>query len=114
MYVTIDVSESRNCPMYLERVFEGRGEPKLIHQVVAPNPMGDDIKCYVTGWSSSGQCLAYGVLVEDSGEGILMLLYGGDEGLRLRPVSSPGDWDVNDSAQWGESCLLLHRDVELN
>ena len=99
--------------MSLERVFDGKGEPRSIEQMVAPNPMGDDINCRVTGWSSSGPCPAYAIMVEDSGEGILMLVYGGDEGLRLQPADGSEEWDLEDANQWGEACLLLHKDVEL-
>ena len=99
--------------MSLERVFEGKGEPRCIQHLVAPDPIGDDQNCHVTGWSSSGACPAYAILVEDSGEGILMLVYGGDEGIRLQPAKGPEEWDLDDSNQWGEACLLLHREVEL-
>ena len=114
MYVAVNVEASSNCPMQLERVFETLGEPREVHRTVAPDPLGQDVRCRVTGWSSEGACPAYGVLVEDSGEGILMLIYGGDEGIRLKPESSLEEWDVSSPGQWGEACLLLDRDVELS
>ena len=113
MYVAVNVEASSNCPMQMERMFETLGEPREVHWAVAPNPMGEDVRCRVTGWSSEGPCPAYGVLVEDSGEGILMLIYGGDEGIRLKPADSLNEWDVNYPSQWGEACLLLDKDVEL-
>ncbi|GIS93405.1 MAG: hypothetical protein CM1200mP22_06420 [Dehalococcoidia bacterium] len=46
-------------------------------------------------------------LAEDSGEGVVLLVYGGDEGLRLQPAESGDDWDLANPAQWGEACLML-------
>ena len=114
MYVAVNVEASSNCPMQMERMFETLGEPREVQWAVAPNPMGQDVCCRVTGWSSEGPCPAYGVLVEDSGEGVLMLIYGGDEGIRLKLAESPEEWDVDSPSQWGEACLLLGKDVELS
>ena len=58
-------------------------------------------------------CPAYSVLVEDSGEGIVMLIYGGDEGIRLKPVDEKEAWLLSSPRQWGEPCLLLDKDVML-
>ena len=51
-------------------------------------------------------------LVADSGEGAVTLIFGGDEGIRLKPVDSPEPWDMDSPNQWGEPCLLLDLDVE--
>ena len=61
----------------------------------------------VTGWSSVGPVPAYAVHVEDSGEGVVLLIYGGDEGIRLKDGNSIDPWDLEDPSQWGEPCLLL-------
>lgn len=100
--------------MQLERMFETLGEPREVQWTIAPDPKGQDVRCRVTGWSSEGACPAFGVLVEDSGEGVLMLIYGGDEGIRLKPAESPEEWDLSSTSQWGEACLLLDKDVELS
>ncbi len=87
--------------------------PSVVTKVVAPDPMGGEQMCDVTGWSSSGPCPAYSVLVEDSGEGIVMLIYGGDEGIRLKPVDDKEEWRLSSPSQWGEPCLLLDKDIML-
>ena len=90
------------------------GAPVAVSRVMASDPEDNDGMCDVTGWSSElGPCAAYAVLVEDSGEGVAMLIYGGDEGIRLKPVGSPDQWDLNSSREWGEACLLLDKDVEI-
>ena len=61
-------------------------------------------------WENLVQEVHNGPLVEDSGEGIVMLIYGGDEGIRLKPVDEK---EASSPRQWGEPCLLLDKDVML-
>jgi hypothetical protein len=48
--------------------------------------------------------------VEDSGEGICYLVYGGAWGLRLKEASSQEEWSLEDNSQWAEPFLLLPSD----
>ena len=107
MFVEVEVSESANCPMSLTRVFDAMEAPVQVTGVEASDPHGRDMMCDVTGWSSSGPCPAYAALVEDSGEGVALLVYGGDEGIRLRPSGHTEQWELTNPLQWGEACLLL-------
>ena len=107
MFLEVDVTESANCPLSMVRMFDAMEDPKEIGGVVAAGPDGEDRLCRVTGWSSSGPCSAYAVLVEDSGEGVATLVYGGDEGIRLQPWDRSEPWDLSSPHQWGEACLLL-------
>lgn len=45
--------------------------------------------------------------VEDSGVGTAYLLFGGEWGIRLRPIQVEGPWRFDDSDEWGEPYLLL-------
>ena len=112
MFLEIDVLESANCPLSVNRMFDAMEEPVQVSKVLAADPEGNDLICDVTGWSASGPCPAYAALVEDSGEGIAMLVYGGDEGIRLKPADSREDWALTSSRQWGEACLLLDKNVK--
>ena len=113
MYIEVDVSEGPNCSWTLNRLFSALSTPHLVSEVVAPDPKGNDCLCKVTGWSAAGPCAANAVLVEDSGEGVVTLLYGGDGGLRLKALDNEEPWDLESSLQWGEPCLLLNQDVVL-
>ena len=113
MFIEVDVSEGPNCPLTVNRMFMALGKPTRVTRVIAPDPQSNDADCQVTGWSSSGPCDAYAVLVEDSGEGVVMLLYGGDQGIRLKQAYNEDPWDLESPRQWGEACLLLDRGVEL-
>lgn len=113
MFIEVDVSAEANSPLALTRMFDAMDVPRLVSWVVTAHPEGNDRACEVTGWSSQGPCPAYAVLVEDSGEGIAMLVYGGDQGIRLRAPGAREDWDLGSPRQWGEACLLLDKDVGL-
>ena len=111
MLIEVEVAAGDNSPLDLHRMFDLLEEPRAVARVLAPDPMGKDAWCDVTGWGADGPCPAMAALAEDSGEGVVLLVYGGDEGVRLRPAGTDGDWDLNDSRQWGEACLMLGRGV---
>lgn len=110
-YIDVEVEENDNC-WPLHRIFQTLGPVQAVTTVAAPDPMGVDAMCSVTGWSSNGPAPAYAVPVADSGEGIVTLIFGGDEGIRLKPVDTREQWDLQSPNQWGEPCLLLDPDVE--
>ena len=111
MLMEVDVEADENSPMDLNRVFDLLSDPRAIRRVFTAAPSGKDIWCQVTGWSRNGPCPAFAALAEDSGEGVVLVVYGGDDGIRLRPAGSPGDWDLTSEDQWGEACLMLGKDA---
>ncbi|MCH7737708.1 MAG: hypothetical protein IH872_09965 [Chloroflexi bacterium] len=111
MLVEVEVVSGENSPMDLHRMFDLLTDPIEVMRVFATNPVGEDLWCQVTGWSSQGPCAAMSALAEDSGEGVVLLVYGGDEGLRLQPAGSGDDWELTNSAQWGEACLMLAKET---
>ena len=111
MLIEVEVIAGANSPLDLHRMFDLVEEPRAVSRVLAPDPKSEDVWCDVTGWDAGGPCPAMTALAEDSGEGIVLLVYGGDEGVRLRPAGWPGDWDLADNGQWGEACLMLGKDT---
>ena len=64
----------------------------------------------VTAWTSrthDNKAQAYAARVEDSSEGQAYVVFGGDWGVRLRPVDSTSAWDLGDAEQMGETHLVL-------
>ena len=110
-YINVDVEDNQNC-WPLQRTFQTLGPLQPVQKVDAPDPMGVDAVRSVTGWSSDGPCPAYAALVADSGEGAVTLIFGGDEGIRLKPADNQEPWSLESPNQWGEPCLLLDPDVE--
>ena len=111
MLMEVEVVAGENSPMDLNRVFDLLSEARPISRVFTADRMGEDIWCDVTGWSEDGPCPALAALSEDSGDGVILLVYGGDDGIRLRPVGSDIEWDVSNAGQWGEPCLMLDKDT---
>lgn len=111
MLLEIDVVATSNSPRDLNRIFDLIAEPRTIRRVFTSDPMGQDIWCEVTGWGEDGPCPALAAPSEDSGDGVVLLVYGGDDGIRLRAADSPGNWDLANSGQWGEPCLMLDKDT---
>jgi hypothetical protein len=113
MLFKIDVADGENSPMALTRVFDLLSEPRIVRRVYATDPAGQDLWCEVTGWSEGGRCPARAALAEDSGDGVILLVYGGDAGIRLKPIGCPEEWDLASPSQWGEPCLMLDRSTPL-
>ncbi len=107
MLLEVEVSAGDNSPLDLHRMFDLLSDPVTVGRVMATDPLGRDLWCDVTGWGPSGPCPAMAALSEDSGEGVVLLVYGGEEGIRLREAGSGDDWDLSDGSQWGEACLML-------
>jgi hypothetical protein len=111
MLYELEVSGEGNSPMELNRVFDLLEKPRSVTRIFTSDFMGNDQWCDVTGWGEEGPCPAYAVLAEDSGDGVILLVYGGDEGIRLKPSNPNEDWDLNNTNQWGEPCLMLSKDA---
>ena len=111
MLVEVEVAAGDNSPFDLHRMFDLLEEPTPVSRVIAPDPLSGDTWCEVTGWDSTGPCPAMAALAEDSGDGVVLLVYGGGEGLRLRPAGSGDVWDLHAGQQWGEPCLMLDKDT---
>jgi len=108
--ILLEIPDNPNCPSVEQRVFHDVEPARPVFRVRLSQD-GQPARWYdVTGWTAAGTpCPAWVQKVDDSGEGVAFLLYGGDAGLRLRPTGA-GDgatWQLEDSRQWGESFFLL-------
>ena len=109
-FIEVEVEENDNTYGVPLRVFSAKGEPFQVSQVKMDTPAGEGIPHWTTGWSSAHggtPCPAYCVPVEDSGAALSYLVYGGDWGLRFKPLGSDEDWGMGIEDQFGEPCLLL-------
>ena len=111
MLIDLEVAAGENSPMELHRVFDLISEPRAVTGIFTADSDGLDRWCDVTGWSDSGPCPAHAALSEDSGEGVILLVYGGDQGIRLKAAGRSEDWDLASDNQWGEPCLMLDKDA---
>ena len=47
------------------------------------------------------------VPVSDSGQAAVHVVCGGDWGIRLKPIGTDEEWDLDSPDQWGEPYLML-------
>ena len=109
-WIDVEVEDNDNCYGLPMRTYETLGPSVRVIQAMVAGPAGPEDLHWVTGWQSDGEgspCPAYYVPVSDSGEGAACLLYGGDWGVRFKPVHSDEEWSVESPHQWGEPYLLL-------
>ena len=111
MLFEVEVSADENSPLDLHRMFDLISEPRRITRVFTADVTGNDRWCDVTGWDDSGPCPAHAALSEDSGEGVVLLIYGGEHGIRLKTTDCFEDWSLASKNQWGEACLMLDKDA---
>ncbi len=111
MLFEVEVSADENSPMDLHRMFDLISEPRRITRLFTADATGSDRWCDVTGWDGSGPCSAHAVLSEDSGDGVVLLVYGGEHGIRLKTTDCLEDWSLDSKNQWGEPCLMLEKDA---
>lgn len=113
MRLELDIVAQSNSPLDLNRIFSLLSEPREIRRVFTADPRDREGWYDVTGWEAGNPCPARAVLAEDSGDGTILLVYGGEDGIRLRPTGSTDQWDMGDVAQWGEACLMLGQDTQV-
>ena len=102
--------ENPNFEFTDDRVFQERTEPRAISHVLRRR-QGLEVWCPVIGIHKGNKHLpALARKVEDSGEGVCYLVYGGLWGIRLKDQICRDEWSMDDAHQWGEPFLLLPAD----
>ncbi len=107
-FVNLFIEPNPNCREGCSQRFQASSEPREVRRIRHSPGGGETIDCGVEGLSSAGggtPCPARAVRVEDSGAGMVTLLYGGDWGLRLTPRDG--------GAPFGEPYLLVDDDAIL-
>lgn len=106
--ILIEIPHNANCAPVDLRVFHDLAPAQAVRQVRMARD-GTDAQWYdVTGWTVSGSpCPALLQKVDDSGDGVAFLLYGGEAGLRLRPAGDAAAWAAGAATQWGEPFLII-------
>lgn len=105
--VVIEIPPNANCETVEMRLFHDLGPPRPVSRVRLEREPGVSHWYEVTGWTVAGSAQpALAQRVDDSGEGVALLIYGGDAGLRLRPSGSQAPWQLGHPEQWGLPFIL--------
>lgn len=106
--IAIEIEPNPNCEPVDLRVFHDVGPPRRVAQVRIERSAMPTHWCVVTGWTQANTTApAYARKVDDSGDGVVWLITGGDAGLRLQPSWQPRTWSLDEGEQWGEPFLLI-------
>jgi hypothetical protein len=108
MYV--EVEPNPNCEASVFLRFREQGAARPVSQVRSYDRVSNGEWCWITGLQgegTEGQCEAWARPVEDSGAGLVYLVWGGAWGLRLKAANNPEAWSFESRHQWGEAYLLL-------
>ena len=107
--LVIEIPPNPNCEPVELRVFHDLEPPRPVTHVRLERPQGGGPSWYtVTGWTASGALSpALARKVDDSGEGVALLVSGGDAGLRLQPEADAAAWRLDDARQHGAPFLLV-------
>jgi hypothetical protein len=108
MYFEVD--DNPNYPNSVSMRFKALGPARAIIQLRVSDRNSEGELCWVTGWCDDAKkpvCPAYAQPVEESGQGLAYLVYGGNWGVRFKPVALNEDWDLSSPNQWGEAFLLI-------
>ena len=105
--IIIEIPPNPNCDAVDMCVFHDLTPPRLVSQVRLEREQGVAQWYEVTGWTTSGTTQsALAQKVDDSGEGVALLIHGGDAGLRFRPAGSQTAWQLRHAEQWGTPFIL--------
>lgn len=104
--IILDIPPNPNCDA-TERVFHDVETARPVARIRLERARGVAAWYDVTGWTRAGTpCPALAQKIDDSGEGVAFLIYGGDAGLRFRPADSGEPWDLQNAHQWGDAFLI--------
>ncbi|MEK7215679.1 MAG: hypothetical protein AAB289_08810 [Chloroflexota bacterium] len=112
----LDVEAGDSCPYSMQMVFSTLGEPRRVDRVRIYHRDPEGEWCAITGWETDNTpSPAWAARVEDSGQAMAFLVYGGSNGIRMAPqaIDAP-DWAIHAAGQWGESHLLLAEDQDIH
>lgn len=114
MYV--DVEANPNCAQSVFARFRELGPARPVSQVRVADRVPTGEWCRVIGRQEDPSVVwrpAMAQPVEDSGAGRVYLVFGGNGGIRLKPLDVIEDWTLDSPGQWGEAYLLLadRRDI---
>ncbi len=107
----LEVEPCSNCQESVGRMYNVISEPRQICSLQYEKD-GKEIDVAVTGWDGETEtpCPAFARRIEESGDGVALLIFGGNGGIRMKPIKDDSNWDVNNSNQWSESHLVYPQD----
>ena len=109
MYVDVEANEntSQNFSMLYRDI-----SPSREVYCIKYNMGGNESPVQVKGWDreTNSPCAAYACQVEESGDGVAILIHGGSGGIRIKPLEDETEWELGAPNQKGETHLVYPLD----
>jgi hypothetical protein len=106
----LEVEENPNCDSSVSMRFKELAPARPVRKVRVEDRGSQPEWCWVVGWCDDPEepiCPVYAQKVEESGAGRAFLIFGGNFGIRLKPIRLDEDWNLKSPNQWGEPFLLF-------
>ena len=113
MLVELNIEKNQNVNEAEDRTFMGKGKSRIIEKTIfyPDNKEEASFEVHIVGWENGHEIPAKALLVEDSGDGDAWLIYGGNEGIRLRKsvdFNITQKFSLEEPKEWGEKFLYYH------
>ncbi len=108
----LEVEPGANVETAFSMMYHEMGPPREVYAIKYA-VHGSEQPVQVTGWDAgtNAPCPAYACRVEESGDGVALLIYGGSGGIRVKELEDEAEWNVHTPKQWGETHLVYPKDA---
>ena len=103
----VEVDSNSNTDKSFNMIFRDISPARELY-CIKYNIHGKEQPVQITGWDAetNSPCSAYACKVEESGDGIALLIYGGSGGVRMKLLEDETRWDTQSTKQWGDTHLV--------
>ena len=103
----LEVESNPNIEHNFDMLYRDVGPARELY-CIKYNTGGKEEPVQITGWNAetNSPCPAYACLIEESGDGIALLIYGGSGGVRMKLLEDESPWDTQSNQQWGDTHLV--------
>ncbi len=107
----IDIEPNANIDSSVSTVYRDIDSPREVY-CIKYKLQDSDEAMQITGYDheTGKPCPAYACHIEESGDGLALLIYGGSAGIRLKRLEDESEWDLSSPNQWGETHLIYPHD----
>ena len=103
----VEVDSNSNTDKSFNMIFRDISPAREIYCIKYP-VNGEEQPVQIIGWDadSNRPCPAYACKVEESGDGVALLIYGGSGGVRMKLLEDEIKWNPESPSQWGDTHLV--------
>ncbi|QPJ64654.1 MAG: hypothetical protein G3M78_04310 [Candidatus Nitrohelix vancouverensis] len=107
----IEVEPNKNIDACISQMYRDVSSPREAY-CIQYQVDGKDETVRLMGYDRDENqfCPAYACAIEESGDGLALLIFGGNGGLRMKLLEDESDWSVDAPGQWSETHLIYPSD----